>query len=34
MAYKDFQDLPRRRSTSDKALDDKEFNIAKNAKYD
>ena len=33
MAYKDFKDLTRR-TTSDKKLCDKSFNIAKNSKYD
>ena len=33
MAYGDFKDLTRR-TTSDKILRDKEFNIAKNPKYD
>ena len=33
MAYRDFKDLPRR-TTSDKELHDKAFNIAKNPKYD
>ena len=33
MAYGDFKDLTRR-TTFDKILRDKEFNIAKNAKYD
>ena len=33
MAYGDFKDLPRRTS-SDKVLRDKAFNIAKNPKYD
>ena len=32
MAYGDFKDLPRR-TVSDKILDDKSCNIAKNAKY-
>ena len=33
MAYGSFKDLPRR-TTSDKILHDKAFNIAKNPKYD
>ena len=33
MVYGDFKDLPRR-TTSDKVLRDKAFNIAKNPKYD
>ena len=33
MAYGDFKDLARR-TTSDKVLRDKAFNIAKNPKYD
>ena len=33
MAYGDFKDLTRRRA-SDKILRDKQFNIAKNPKYD
>ena len=33
MAYGDFKDLGRR-TTSDKILSDKAFNIAKNIKYD
>ena len=33
MAYRDFKDVARR-TTSDKILDDKAFNIAKNPKYD
>ena len=33
MAYGDFKDLPRR-TASDKLLPDKEFNVAKNQKYD
>ena len=33
MAYGDFKDLKRRRA-SDKILEDKAFNIAKNPKYD
>ena len=33
MAYRDFKDLPRR-TTSEKGLRDKDFNIAKNPKYD
>ena len=33
MAYGDFKDLSRR-AISDKILRDKEFNIAKNPKYD
>ena len=33
MAYEDFKDLARR-TTSDKVLRDKAFNIAKNPKYD
>ena len=33
MAYGDFKDL-NRRTTSDKILRDKAFNIAKNPKYD
>ena len=33
MAYKDFEDLPRR-TASDKVLRDIAFNIAKNPKYD
>ena len=33
MVYEDFKDLPRR-TTSDKVLHDKLFNIAKNPKYD
>ena len=33
MAYGDFKDL-KRRTTSDKILRDKAFNIAKNPKYD
>ena len=33
MAYEDFKDLFRR-TTSDKILHDKTFNIAKNPKYD
>ena len=33
MAYGDFEDLIRR-TTSDKILHDKAFNIAKNLKYD
>ena len=33
MAYGDFKDLPRR-TTSDKVLHEKVFNIAKNSKYD
>ena len=33
MVYGDFKDLPRR-TASDKVLRDKEFNIAKNSKYD
>ena len=33
MAYGDFKDLPRR-TTSDKVLHEKVFNIAKNPKYD
>ena len=33
MAYGDFKDLTRR-TTSDKILSDKAFNIAKNPKYD
>ena len=33
MAYGDFKDLTRR-TTSDKILRDKAFNIAKNTKYD
>ena len=33
MAYEDFKDLTRR-TTSDKKLRDKAFNIAKNPKYD
>ena len=33
MAYEDFKGLPRR-TTSDKVLHDKSFNIAKNPKYD
>ena len=33
MAYGNFQDLPKR-TTSDKVLRDKAFNIAKNVKYD
>ena len=33
MAYRDFKDLTRRRS-SDKILRDKAFNVAKNPKYD
>ena len=33
MAYEDFKDLARR-TTSDKVLRDKAFNITKNPKYD
>ena len=33
MAYGDFKDLARR-TASDKVVRDKEFNIAKNLKYD
>ena len=33
MTYRDFKDVARR-TTSDKILDDKAFNIAKNPKYD
>ena len=33
MAYGDFKDSPRR-TTSDKILHDKVFDIAKNSKYD
>ena len=33
MAYEDFKDLARR-TASDKVVRDKEFNIAKNLKYD
>ena len=33
MAYEDFKDLPRR-TTSDKVLCEKSFNIAKNPRYD
>ena len=33
MAYRGFKDL-NRRTTSDKVLPDKTFNIAKNSKYD
>ena len=33
MAYEDFKGLTRR-AASDKMLDDKAFNIAKNPKYD
>ena len=33
MAYRDFKDLTRR-TASDKVLQDKAFNIAKNPKYD
>ena len=34
MAYRDFKDLARRRTASDKILEDKACNIAKNTKYD
>ena len=33
MAFRDFEDLPRRKA-SDKILHDEAFNIAKNPKYD
>ena len=33
MAFRDFEDLPRR-TASDKILRDEAFNIAKNPKYD